>query len=179
MSETGTNNSAHRFRDRARRTQPRIGLTPGRVTVRGYARCIGTTEATIRLWITNGMPSYRVGHHLEVHPDEADAWAQKHRAKSVAMFRSGFVYFAERKDGAIKIGYSSSVERRVPVLRANGRRVGATLLLAVDGDLRLEGILHEMFAEERIEGEWFRGDGAVRLFVDKLVSNRRGKGTMQ
>lgn len=175
MTDVTWTNTATRFRDRARRTNPRTNLTPGRMTVRGYARCIGATEPTIRLWITQGMPAYRVGTHWELHPDEADAWVQEHRADSVAMFRSGVVYFAERPDGAIKIGYSSDAAQRMSTLKFNGRRARARLVISVPGDLGLEDLLHDVFADECIGGEWFRGDGALRVFLDKLVAGRRAK----
>jgi hypothetical protein len=77
-----------------------------------------------------------------------------------------FVYFAEAKDGRIKIGTSGNVERRIANL--NGMVPGGCrLLCAIPGDAALEAHLHAVLAKHRVSGEWFEPALAVLEIVER------------
>jgi hypothetical protein len=44
------------------------------------------------------------------------------------------------------------------------------LLVSVPGSYREERGLHRRFKSERLNGEWFKGNGAVRAFVESLLA---------
>ena len=54
--------------------------------------------------------------------------------------------------GRVKIGYSGSPKRRLAVV---GAKVPGVLVGWLNGGDLVESVLHEKFAEHRIEGEWF------------------------
>lgn len=69
----------------------------------------------------------------------------------------GVVYFVQAggADGAIKIGWSGDVDRRVPELQtANAEKL--TLLATTPGTLLTEKAYHTRFNSARMEAEWFR-----------------------
>jgi len=64
----------------------------------------------------------------------------------------GYVYFARRGSGDIKIGMTGNLPR----LRHRVREVGAEELLGFEwGGRQRESELHLRFRDLRIEGEWF------------------------
>lgn len=67
------------------------------------------------------------------------------------------VYFIGAKDaiGAIKIGCSKEPSRRIKQILI-WSPVELELLATAEGGHREEGILHQMFGGERIQGEWFK-----------------------
>lgn len=86
------------------------------------------------------------------------------------MSKSDTVYFAEAgRGGPIKIGVTNDVPARIRDLQcANAKRL--RLLVTVPGDHKTENELHRRFAAERLNGEWFKGKGAVRAFVEELIA---------
>lgn len=64
--------------------------------------------------------------------------------------RAGFVYIAtnEHREG-FKIGFSRNPKRRLEEQRLHPVAI-------LEGSLGLEWELHQMFADRRIRGEWFR-----------------------
>lgn len=68
------------------------------------------------------------------------------------------VYFALR-DGLIKIGTSHGVHKRVQTL---GR---AQLLGCHPGGFAEERRVHELFADSRVEGEWFADSFELRTYI--------------
>lgn len=62
----------------------------------------------------------------------------------------------------VKIGFSTSVSRRIRELEAGAGMGGALIeLRRIPGDTRLERKLHEQFAGQRLFGEWFRLSGPI------------------
>ena len=68
----------------------------------------------------------------------------------------GAVYFLRDADrGQIKIGYSSDVEQRVK--RIGAMNCGRVVLIGrIQSPHWYERLLHEIFAGDRVHGEWFR-----------------------
>ncbi len=85
--------------------------------------------------------------------------------------RESRVYFVEGA-GAIKIGTSTDVRSRLSTLQI-ASPYELTLLVTIPGDHERERALHDRFDRERLRGEWFRGDGELRMLV-QMLSEWRG-----
>ena len=68
----------------------------------------------------------------------------------------GWVYFCERSDGCIKIGFTTRLERRQLELESADRDL--VWIGEVPGQLADEAWLHRKWAHARVEGEWFKPD---------------------
>ncbi len=79
----------------------------------------------------------------------------------------GFVYFLEC-GGFIKIGYTrrSAEERIADMSTANPLPI--SLLATMKASPRDEKFLHARFAELRVQGEWFKKERALLLFIEQL-----------
>lgn len=127
------------------------------LTSADYAKRIGVRYGTIKRWIHEGMPVSRAGMSVRIDPAIVDPWVKANHSASVAFFRAALIYCVQRKgDGAVKIGWTSGLERRLIELRKESLGDEVTLLAAVPGDKPDELKLHAQFAESRIDGEWFR-----------------------
>ncbi|MCF3960302.1 GIY-YIG nuclease family protein [Streptomyces fuscigenes] len=74
------------------------------------------------------------------------------------------VYFIARGD-RFKIGYTTHLRRRLEALHAQASDV----LLTLGGGVRLEGALHERFADFRVgTSEWFERAACVEDYVRKM-----------
>lgn len=85
------------------------------------------------------------------------------------------VYFAQRADGDIKIGWTDNVHNRIPALRS--KHGALNLLGVIDGGRDVEKALHTRFAEYRrptgkhngllaIYNEWFSPAKALTDFIE-------------
>lgn len=81
-----------------------------------------------------------------------------------------FVYFVEAGEGgAIKIGVTANVQARIKAIQTTNP-LEIRLIAAIPGDHRDERRLHKRFKDERLNGEWFRGYGAVRAFAVSMTT---------
>jgi alpha-L-fucosidase len=91
----------------------------------------------------------------EAHEAALAAWKESART-----YHGQCVYFAQRSDGLIKIGWawSGQVQRRVWSLGSyrNPQHLRSRLLVYWPGDREVEAHIQRMFAYARVEGEWFR-----------------------
>jgi hypothetical protein len=76
------------------------------------------------------------------------------------------VYVVQRGDGLIKIGYSSSVERRLDQLRRSHEPL--LVIKVVNGDRKREQAIHHKLREHREYGEWFRPHSDVLALISDL-----------
>lgn len=84
--------------------------------------------------------------------------------------RNPVVYFVRAGDGAIKIGFTERIKRRLATLQtAHGEHLH--LLLTIPGSPEKEAELHLRFAKLRLKGEWFRAEHELLTFI-----NSGGKG---
>jgi hypothetical protein len=126
-------------------------VVPGTVPARAFAEAIGVRLGTVKRWIHEGMPV----RGTRVHVKDATAWVREHHGDSVAFNRRAVVYVAQRDgDGAVKIGWTSDLARRLHELRRD-TQVDVLVLAALPGDKPVEQRLHERFAPKRLDGEWF------------------------
>ncbi len=144
-------------------------LAAASVGYRQFADRLGVPYGTVKRWATEGLPIRRSIHHRsnQIPLTEGLAWVESHRGKSVSFNRSSTIYFAQRQtDGAVKIGWTSDVERRLRELRKENR-VAVVLLAAFPGDKPDEGRMHLRFAADRIDGEWFRASPSLMSLVNR------------
>lgn len=84
---------------------------------------------------------------------------------SVPIARPADVYFVRRGDGLVKIGQSTNVAGRV---RDLSTAAGPMELLCTEpGGLARERELHEIFAEDRVHGEWFKESDQLTAYLSK------------
>lgn len=79
---------------------------------------------------------------------------------------TGFVYAIECGD-AVKIGYARDPVRRLSELNVGSANTHRLLGYAV-GTKQHERELHQLCFPHRIRGEWFRKEGVVNLFLDRI-----------
>lgn len=92
------------------------------------------------------------------------------------MDRESLVYFIEQsdEDGSVKIGSGVDPHKRLRSLQV-GNRAPLVLLGSVFGGAPLERLVHLVFREERLRGEWFRASRRLLTTVsalDQLVEGR-------
>jgi hypothetical protein len=147
-------------------------LTSGEMNGRRFAEHIGVAHGTIKRWLHEGMPARRDkdDHGVWITPADAQAWiAQRFNGRrTVAFNRRAIIYVAQREeDGAVKIGWTSDIMRRMRELQ---KETGCAVELVgcVPGDKPLEGALHRHFASARVDGEWFlvEVEDVLRTAVD-------------
>lgn len=78
----------------------------------------------------------------------------------------GKIYFIQAGDnGAIKIGYTDNIEKRLRQLQT-GNPYKLKLLKIINGTYELEKSIHKMFVNDRLEGEWFRPSRRLLNYID-------------
>lgn len=83
------------------------------------------------------------------------------------------IYFAQaRHGGPVKIGVSSSIDRRRKSL-STGVIGGMEIIAEMEGDGPLESFLHEAFNPIRVENEFFRSGPAIWEFLLGLIKDGR------
>jgi hypothetical protein len=82
----------------------------------------------------------------------------------------GHVYFIETEDGRyVKIGYSANVRVRLSQLGTlRSGSFGLRIIGSFPGSPATEKWLHNLFANERDNSEWFRSSDNLRLFINTL-----------
>lgn len=89
-----------------------------------------------------------------------------------AVASQSWVYFiANHEDGTVKIGYSDDPQRRLSDLQM-GNHSRLEILATVPGGQDVEQMLHERFADSRIDGEWFDLSGNLREFIQRVRNGR-------
>lgn len=96
-------------------------------------------------------------------PPEMPPWPPTHLEGSDPN-APGVVYFAYC-GGRIKIGYSTDHDKRIGQY-ATHAPMPVTLLLTIRGCEKDEDGYHKIFAEERVNLEWFRLSARLRLFLE-------------
>lgn len=93
---------------------------------------------------------------------------QRDRALEFMREDGPFVYFIAPEDRpVVKIGKANNIKSRIRELQT-GSADRLRLLAAIQGDERQEQQLHRRFAGLRLQGEWFRLEGALAEYVDQL-----------
>lgn len=147
-------------------------LRTGEMNARRFAEHIDVAHGTIKRWLHEGLPARRTGgihsSRVWITPETGVAWVEARYPNSIARGRRGLLYLATRAtDGAIKIGWTSDVMRRISELR---KEAGSAVELAAcfPGDKPDELRLHARFADDRMDGEWHRPSVALLSFIEGL-----------
>lgn len=83
---------------------------------------------------------------------------------------TSYVYFVSDSAGAIKIGYSAGIERRMVAL-GTGTARGVELLGMIEGARSQEKAIHQKLAPHRMSGEWFVDCAEVRSLMVAILQN--------
>lgn len=133
-----------------------------------FAEHIGVAHGTVKRWLHEGLPvAKRFGRQIKIDPTVAKAWVEERFGKTIAFDRRSVVYFAARYDGAVKIGWTSDVMRRVFELRKDSR-APVELLACFPGTKPDELALHARFAAHRLDGEWYRRSPEIDAFIMRI-----------
>lgn len=98
-------------------------------------------------------------------PAQAASPVAKHTAlRGTRPNPTGVVYFAY-SSGRVKIGFTTSIGERMASL-ATSCPFPVLLLLTITGDLEDEMAMHQRFAEDRVNLEWFRVSADLLAFLD-------------
>lgn len=103
----------------------------------------------------------------DVAPDSAFKWRTEAVVKSEPVVEAEQVYFISDEQGYIKIGVARNVDSRLKSLQTASRQE-LTLVGAVEGSYKDERRYHQMFADLRVRGEWFRPDVRLTNFIKGL-----------
>jgi hypothetical protein len=84
----------------------------------------------------------------------------------------GRVYFLATRDRTlVKIGKTRSPGTTRYVKLAGQSPLPVDLIAEIDGYTRVEKRIHDQFAAYHQHGEWFRFEGALRLFIEAIVKS--------
>jgi Meiotically up-regulated gene 113 len=78
--------------------------------------------------------------------------------------RMAMVYFILHGNKRVKIGFSVQVDRRLSEIQVS-LPSKAKILYLTPGDTELEKRLHQLFAADRVSGEWFYYSPAIRAWI--------------
>ena len=82
-----------------------------------------------------------------------------------------YVYFANCETGFIKIGYTSNPEERLKAV-SRAHHIPIKEFFLVEGDIRLERIMHKAFSKYRMYAEWFFVDyKKVKKYIENYEYN--------
>lgn len=104
---------------------------------------------------------------------EADRQAKERYEESQRRAREATVYYVQRADGLIKIGFSAVPQARIVTLR---REHGPLKVLATHkGGRDAERVQHRRFDHLRVTGEWFRPEPELLAHIER-INQRRAEG---
>lgn len=96
--------------------------------------------------------------------------AKRAKQEEAKQKRKGQVYFIQQgEDGPIKIGYSTTPEKRLQSLNT-ASPYPLYLRAVIEGGKKLEQELHERFAAYKMDGEWFSPHEELLQFIAGLRS---------
>lgn len=79
-----------------------------------------------------------------------------------------YIYFIQGKPGTpVKIGLTAKIKGRLSAL-STGHYENLNVLALISGGYSDEKKLHNRFTEYRLRGEWFKYEGRLKAFIEKL-----------
>lgn len=155
------------------RAERKAGIrATGEMNGRRFAEHIRVSHSTVKRWLVDGMPATRSldgDQQVWIDPEAAKEWiaVRFNGRKTIAFDRRAVVYFMQREDGSIKIGFSSDVIRRLHEIRRDNR--SAVELLACFPGLKPDEVrLHARFAKHCIGDEWYSPADEILAFIASL-----------
>ena len=146
------------------------------MNARELATHLSVPVGTVKRWLHEGLPATRLRNGREVSIDLADAlkWVETFRPHSVAFNRQSLVLGAARGlDGAVWVGFTGDVERRLRELRKMTRTTIA-LVFALPGDAGMAARIRQAISPvEKAEPEqWFTRKSVEELLRTTVLYNR-------
>lgn len=111
-----------------------------------------------RLQEIRGMTDEESRHHEAI-----KAASVSLNEKTASSVRVGYVYFIRSFD-RVKIGFTADLTKRFKQLKT-GASNPIRILAVVPGTQDTEAYFHSMFADYRVNGEWFRYEGDLKRFT--------------
>jgi hypothetical protein len=138
------------------------------------AEHLGVAHGTVKRWLRDGLPCRHEGKKVWADPVAAEAWvAERFKGRrTIAFNRVSFVYAAQREsDGAVKVGWSSDVMRRVQEMRRYCKSA-VQLVLCLPGNKGDELRIHDALAPARLAGEWYVAtpDEVIAVMLQKRAA---------
>ncbi len=101
----------------------------------------------------------------------ADEGSAEHDASMDLLLPSCVYFVAAETFGQVKIGFSRNLSRRIRALQTS---IGCPLRLlgAINGSIVDEHYWHSLFANNRVHGEWFVYDDAMRAAIRGALGRR-------
>lgn len=152
----------------------------GYLTVTSFARRLNLCISTVRYWCAGGLIRCTAtkGGHYRIDPAElarvADLTAKSPGKTPRRMRPVAFVYFVRAgANGPIKIGFAEDVVARMRTIQAHNHEP-IELLATTPGGARLEALMHQRFAADRIHHEWFRPSPELLAHISELELEQTG-----
>lgn len=82
-----------------------------------------------------------------------------------------YLYFVEGVGGAIKIGRSLELKKRLETLQI-GHPEPLKLLAFIGANVGLERDIQKHFKDLSVGGEWFRQDARLQIFIERIKSGQ-------
>lgn len=142
------------------------------LTYKALSVATGVNAGTLKRWRHEGMPANDLsGGRVRFVLEDVSAWIERRRnepvklrrLRAVTFDRASLIYFARASDGLVKIGWTSNQTRRADELDID-------IMATIDGDKRVEAAFHRCFADDHVDGEWFRPSQRLLAFIDGLVA---------
>ncbi|GAB4351446.1 MAG: hypothetical protein Kow0026_08520 [Oricola sp.] len=80
--------------------------------------------------------------------------------------KTGTIYFVQKTDGMVKVGFTTTLSRRLTTLSKSHGPL--EVLGTINGDKQRERSIHRQLERFNVYGEWFRGEGEVIDYVRSL-----------
>ena len=123
--------------------------------------------------LTNAFPD-DLQHFEDLRDDQKKEWISRALVVADGIFDveddGSKVYFVGDSE-FIKIGVTTNLSARLRSFRTSSPRP-IRIYLTLPGFSDDERIYHERFAKYRVEGEWFRHNGALRKFLEGVTLQR-------
>lgn len=159
------------------------------------ARRVGIKRAAAReILEASGLKYYRIGRSFYVAAAEAKTYGSllKNAKSALAVERADLfkkyarpvpeefaglmadrVYLIRCQD-FVKIGFSNGTRTRLSTLQM-GNPHELKIIAVLPGGEEMEKDLHRRFAEHRHRGEWFRIEGALATYIERLSVDRKSR----
>lgn len=120
-------------------------------------------------WFIQLCP-YHANKAVEIQQYQEQKRAKERYEQRLRSAREATVYYVQRADGLVKIGFTARYQQRMSTLR---REFGPIQVLAThSGGRDAERAMHIRFAADRVTGEWFRCGPELFAHIERIKARR-------
>lgn len=114
--------------------------------------------------------AYHAQKAVDVRQYQENQRAKERYEAQLRSAREATVYYVQRSDGLVKIGFTARYQQRMGTLR---RQFGPIQVLATHkGGRDAERAVHLRFAADRVTGEWFRVGPELFAHIERIKARR-------